>query len=959
MKKILFILLLPVFVYSQKPYSYLIKESDTIKNETLAGHNNATRFARMWYNMILKDSLGSSSMVYPNAGIPLSTGSAWGASYSTTGSGNVVLSNSPTLVSPSLGAVASGNFSTGTFTWPTFNQNTTGSAGSVPLSGITGLGSGWSSPLGSALGSGWATALGSTYSGGGAPFSDASALIKNSLDATKLVTLNASNIPSSTTQTAYFQYKPNFPYTVASLSDIMHIFNIKDYGAKGDGHYSGLTASISASSSTLTVSDITFSSADVGKVIEIPTAGSAGSLLVTTIAAYVSTHVVTLTASASTAASSQRIYYGTDDTSAIQSTINACFSSGGGIVYGPSGIYIINGPLITSDNNGNYPNSQIYIPSPPNTGNGGVYNYNITIKGETASNNLWALSNPNGTVFKSMMNQGTNLYPSIFGMAGYNVGPIGSLGSIIAGSSYTNGTYSGVSLTGGRGSGATANITVSGAKVTAVTLVNAGTGYVIGDVLSATAASIGGTGSGFSIPVLTSTATAYPFNYTNVTFDGVTILMDGNGAATKPNMIAINGLYAATIAVKNSIILADCYTGDTWGQQVWSTSSAGSGCTGVIASSINNNGPNLIERTVIGNFEYGLVIGEHTQLTMPYVYGCVNALVPLWNIYSITGSAWCGWNVNFMYVPYNVNLFGTKGGQAWMNLTLDLEPNNTSVFPGWFGANGALPVYNDAALYGAGEIAYNPHGSLTTQNDNLKSNAYSNNWLFLHPSFKPTMSQTSTAGGSVQNSYWNVANSNNAVFNVQDPFQGSSHYGVFLASTNQNATNALIGMYAAASPGLGGNYTAGGISWWTTGVTTNSQLYEYVGTGGVPVQTRNVTASNYSISLPLTIVNETTTTTSTVTAAGTTVLTVTSPGIQKFTGTTTQTVTLPVVTTLTNGFKFRIVNLSTGVVTVQSSGTNVIKAMASNSYIDLWVTDTTAGTGTASWNWYYNASLNN
>jgi len=71
----------------------------------------------------------SSTMVYPGAGIPNSTGSAWGTSYSTTGSGTVVaLATSPTFVTPILGTPQSGNFSTGTFTWPTFNQNTTGNA---------------------------------------------------------------------------------------------------------------------------------------------------------------------------------------------------------------------------------------------------------------------------------------------------------------------------------------------------------------------------------------------------------------------------------------------------------------------------------------------------------------------------------------------------------------------------------------------------------------------------------------------------------------------------------------------------------------------------------------------------------------------------------------------------------------------------------------------------------------
>ena len=80
---------------------------------------------------------------------------------------------------------------------------------------------------------------------------------------------------------------------------------------------------------------------------------------------------------------------------------------------------------------------------------------------------------------------------------------IKTLGAITGGTLYTNGTYTNVALTGGIGFNARATITVSGGSVTAVTLTARGTSYGIGDVLSATAASIGGTGSGFSIPVST------------------------------------------------------------------------------------------------------------------------------------------------------------------------------------------------------------------------------------------------------------------------------------------------------------------------------------------------------------------------------------------------------------------------------------------------------------------------
>jgi len=57
-----------------------------------------------------------------------------------TGSGSLVFATSPTLVTPILGTPQSGNFSSGAFTWPTFNQNTTGTA--AGLSSILAIASG-------------------------------------------------------------------------------------------------------------------------------------------------------------------------------------------------------------------------------------------------------------------------------------------------------------------------------------------------------------------------------------------------------------------------------------------------------------------------------------------------------------------------------------------------------------------------------------------------------------------------------------------------------------------------------------------------------------------------------------------------------------------------------------------------------------------------------------------------
>ena len=93
---------------------------------------------------------------------------------------------------------------------------------------------------------------------------------------------------------------------------------------------------------------------------------------------------------------------------------------------------------------------------------------------------MWTTDNNNGV--------GTGPYNIVFG------GGALTLTGRVAGTLYTNGTYTAVSLTGGTGSGAKATIVVSGGGVSSVTLTAAGTGYTVGDVLSATSASIGGTG---------------------------------------------------------------------------------------------------------------------------------------------------------------------------------------------------------------------------------------------------------------------------------------------------------------------------------------------------------------------------------------------------------------------------------------------------------------------------------
>ena len=95
----------------------------------------------------------------------------------------------------------------------------------------------------------------------------------------------------------------------------------------------------------------------------------------------------------------------------------------------------------------------------------------------------------------------------------------------------------------------------------------------------------------------------------------------------------------------------------------------------------------------------------------------------------------------------------------------------------------------------------------------------------------------------------------------------------------------------------------------------------------------------------------------TATAAGTTTLTVSSPNQQFFTGTTTQTIVLPVTSTLALGLGYTIVNNSTGVLTVQSSGLNDIVSVPAKATVKV-VCILISGTTAASWSYLFEGSSN-
>jgi hypothetical protein len=158
---------------------------------------------------------------------------------------------------------------------------------------------------------------------------------------------------------------------------------------------------------------------------------------------------------------------------------------------------------------------------------------------------------------------------------------VGLLGPITAGTGGTSGTYGGVAVTGGSGSGATANITVSGGGVTTVTVLNPGSGYQVGDTLSAASGNIGST-TGFSVqisPVSINQSLAGGFVYfyipatntlkqtwtnsTQTVLNQNPVVLDQNGCA----VIYGTGMYRQVLTDAIGDIVWDRLTTDTSAQQ--------------------------------------------------------------------------------------------------------------------------------------------------------------------------------------------------------------------------------------------------------------------------------------------------------------------------------------------------------------------------------------------------------
>jgi hypothetical protein len=191
---------------------------------------------------------------------------------------------------------------------------------------------------------------------------------------------------------------------------------------------------------------------------------------------------------------------------------------------------------------------------------------------------------------------------------------------------------------------------------------------------------------------------------------------------------------------------------------------------------------------------------------------------------------------------------------------------------------------------------------------------------------------------TVNDSYYTGA-TNNVTFTV---VAGTAAASPTAPATPTNSISlATIAVAAGATSILNANITDTRVS-VTTNLPVGDLTEVQAGTG--------ISVASGTGPIPVVSVDPTVTSgyTTTATAAGTTVLTAASTSTQYFTGTTTQTITLPVASTMVLGEAYIIHNNSTGALTVNSSGGNLVVTIpANNTYLVTCIL--TSGTSAASW----------
>jgi hypothetical protein len=279
--------------------------------------------------------------------------------------------------------------------------------------------------------------------------------------------------------------------------------------------------------------------------------------------------------------------------------------------------------------------------------------------------------------------------------------------SLVGGTFYTpaSGTliYYDVALTSvtGTGTGARANITVANGSVTAVELIVGGTGYDVGDELSAASGDIGGTGAGFRIEVLRADTRL------NINLTGNFIKF----AATQAGPEYIEDANADAIAIANLAAFAD--------KSFDSRDISLGGDVSYAASTITIIGHGYTDADAIvynngGNLTIGNLINQKT-----YWVKVLNAnTIELYNNYGFTSGS---------KVIYGTS---TTGTQFFRKNTVNTASNTVTVpahglsisDPIRFSAASVPDGVNNNGYYYVGSITTNCFTLHTNKSDALASN---------------------------------------------------------------------------------------------------------------------------------------------------------------------------------------------------------------------------------------------
>ena len=205
-----------------------------------------------------------------------------------------------------------------------------------------------------------------------------------------------------------------------------------------------------------------------------------------------------------------------------------------------------------------------------------------------------------------------------------------------AGTGYTNGTYQNVPLTGGSGTGAQATIVIAGGVVTTVTMSARGTGYIVNDSLGFANTSVGGTGSGCAVKVLTTVPfSLHHFAYNS--FGGGAIVANGLNNITNAGTGYTNGSYTgvtltggtgtgakATVVVAGGVVTSVTMTTGGSGYAIGDSLSAA-------ASSIGGTGSGFTVAVTAANITYaypttGSAAGVRSACTSTQYNTFINAV---------------------------------------------------------------------------------------------------------------------------------------------------------------------------------------------------------------------------------------------------------------------------------------------------------------------------------------------